>query len=144
MVVNGVYLNGRRYSQGSVVEYLPRVRESNVRVGSSRSFRIGIINMFYVFYRGDEQITFFSLSDLQIIEPYHSLYIIEKSRYEECRAYIENRDNSVNRNFSFVHNSSQHRVFHIDSITSKVHVVPHFNSEKRNDLMCAIRMWYAR
>ena len=36
---------------------------------------------------------------------------------------------------------SQLNIIHIDSITAKVHLVPHFDD---HGLMCALRMWQAR
>ena len=39
---------------------------------------------------------------------------------------------------------SSHTLIYIDSITTKVKLVPHSDDSKKNELMCGIAMWEAR
>jgi hypothetical protein len=42
------------------------------------------------------------------------------------------------------HDPNVHTLIHVDSITSKVMFVPHFDKDKKTEQMCAIPMWRAR
>ena len=139
-MIGGVHLNGRLYKQSDMCEYLPRVPRSNIVRGSSDSFRVGFINMFYTFedtsLRLPKLDVFVSVTDVPVRGRERSLYLVDNIHGQR----------GVKEKFNFVHDSSRHTLLHIDAITAKVLVVPHFNPdpEIRSRLMVAIPMWYAR
>ena len=139
-MISGVRLNGRTYSQGSIVEYLPYVpRRGNRdgiggRVGSSQSYLIGCINMMYVFQLDNLPIVLVDITGLPIVSVVRSLYVVERPASD--MAHLAGFTN-LTENMD----SEGRCIIHIDSITSKIHLAPHFTDEA---YMCAIRMWTAR
>ena len=149
----GVMLNGRQYKQGSHAEYLPRVGRRGNRPGaggaegSSTSHRVATVHMFYHFsmegsrpesYRGGvtlkalpDEATFAIVSDRVVHDKIRSMHIVDAVR-----------DSATKPGFKFK-TAAEHTIIHIDSITAKVMIVPHFDTTQ-NHLMCAIPMWIAR
>ena len=149
----GVILNGRQYKQGSHAEYLPVVkRRGNLagpggEGGSSTSHRVATVHMFYHFtmqgsrpetYRGGvtlkalpDEATFAIISDRVVHDKIRSMHIVDAVR-----------DSATKPGFKFK-TAAEHTIIHIDSITAKVMLVPHFDATQ-NHLMCAIPMWIAR
>ena len=149
----GVILNGRQYKQGSHAEYLPVVRRRFNRPGpggeegSSESHRVATVHMFYHFtmqgsrpetVRGGvtlkelpDEATFAIISDRAVRDKIRSMHIVDAVR-----------DNATKPGFKFK-TAAEHTIIHIDSITAKVMIVPHFDTTQ-NHLMCAIPMWIAR
>ena len=143
LLVAGVWLNGHQFKQGNHCVYLPRVsRRYNQQGaggldGSSTSHRVATIGMFYTFIMhggGDrsKRATFVSITDRPVKHKVRSMYIIDSVR---C-------DTSLQR-FGYVHSDANTLIF-IDSITSKLKLVPHYLQSKQDELMCGIPMWDAR
>jgi hypothetical protein len=144
MMVGGVWLNGRQYKQGCHVEYLPRVALRHNRdgpggsEGSSTSHKVGLVHMFYTFtmmgYAASglaKQATFAAITDCPLVSPkVRSLYFIDAPSE---RLYPK---------FRFVLTDA-HSLIHVDSITAKVMVVPHFDRDLRSTQSCGIPMWRA-
>ena len=140
----GVLLNGHKYRRDSVCEYVPRVqRRGNVegvggRDGSSTSHLIGVINNFFVLEFGSVpvQITLVSITPLRICARIRSMYVVERAEGLARPPSLDKIDEFVTSMQSNIHT-----IIHVDSITAKVHLAPHFEDA---DLMCALRMWAAR
>ena len=140
VLISGVRINGRLFRQGDHCEYLPKVpRRPNQpgvggSLGSSVSHLIGTIGMFYRFKMigGDTPATFVSIKPRTLVERDRSMYIVS----------TVSDDTSVS-GFKYVHLEA-HTLVHIDSITAKVKLVPHYDEAKCTDFMCAIRMWCVR
>jgi len=141
-MIAGVRLNGREYRQGDVVKLLPRVVPRGNqdgpggREGSSTSYQIGSIHMFYsVVLDNDEVCTFVHVTTHPQIDRFRSLYVLEKFDQTAFRVGLGDDEVEVSPEGQFVH---------VDSITSKVLVVPHFDEDKWETSVCAITMWEAR
>ena len=141
LLISGIRINGRLFKQGDHFEYLPRVvPRGNVPgvvgglLGSSTSHLIGTVGLFYRFKmdRGPSPAVFVSVTPRLIKEKERSMYIIEGVM-----------DDSLMSRFDHVH-TEQHTFIHIDSITAKVQLVPHYDLAKRAAFMCAIPMWHVR
>jgi hypothetical protein len=141
LLISGIRINGRLFKQGDHCEYLPRVvPRGNVPgvvgglLGSSTSHLIGTVGLFYRFEMdgGPSPAVFVSVTPRLIKEKERSMYIIE--------GVI---DDTRIRGFEHVHTKLLH-FMHIDSITAKVKLVPHYDLAKRTAFMCAIPMWYVR
>jgi hypothetical protein len=135
----GLTLNGRKYKQGDHCEYLPYVRPRRGEQGaegSSLSHKVGTVRMVYRIKMegpGPEWALFVSLLDRPELGYVHNMYEVATVR-EDTRLV------GFNHNYS-LHN---HTLVHVDSITSKIKLVPHFNQTKRATHMCGIRIWLAR
>ena len=81
---------------------------------------------------GDTPATFVSIKPRTLVERDRSMYIVS----------TVSDDTSVS-GFKYVHMEG-HTLVHIDSITAKVKLVPHYDEAKCTDFMCAIRMWCVR
>lgn len=140
---SGVWLNGRQFKQGSHCSYLPRVqRRGNAagvggRLGSSTSYKIGTINMFYVFTMSGvleptrpRICVFASITDRPVLTHSRSMYIVNTVREELEKV-----------GFEYEHLQDIHSMIHVDSITSKVMLVPHYDEDKSDSQMCGISMW---
>ena len=140
MLVGGVTLNGRSYRQGDTCEFLPQVsvRRRDNSQGSSQSHLIGRINMMYrvPMRKGNDEFSsevFVSITTIDISAKERSMYI------------TQNVDRQVGSDgFKFVHDHLAHTLVHVDSITSKLMLTPHYDPGLRDTLMCGIRMWHAR
>ncbi len=140
LFISGIRINGRLFKQGDHFEYLPKVvPRGNVPgvgglLGSSTSHLIGTVGLFYRFVMdgGPSPAVFVSVTPRLIKEKERSMYIIEGVM-----------DDSLMSRFDHVH-TEQHTFIHIDSITAKVKLVPHYDLAKRAAFMCAIPMWYVR
>jgi hypothetical protein len=128
----GVSLNGRVYRQGDACEYLPLGR----RAGGAH--HIGVINMFY-------QICFFSpdgrTSRFEIMVDVTNVPVQAKERSMYIIPSIPRRVKQLG--FLHVCGSGDSDVLHVDTITAKVQLAPHYSPERRDNLMCALRMWEA-
>ena len=141
----GIRLNGRNYAQGSHIAFLPKVpRRGNLEGvggldGSSTSHCIGTIQMFYTCEMVSlvpgrpSTATFLDVIVRPKLRTWQDIFILENDRQLVGTEKI---------GFNHVH-SPVHKLIHVDSITSKVMLVPHFQEEKTHE-MCAIRMWDAR
>lgn len=134
-MVAGIYLNGRHFKQGDYCEYLPTVpRRGNVAEGSSSFYRLARIECFYVVRFGGVEVPLVQITDLPILGSVRSLRVISKPEpmprpgWDTYKHILQAAVADV-------------ELIHIDSITHKVFLAPHFDSE---DEMCAIRMWEAR
>ena len=137
-MIAGVFINGRQYSQGSVVEYLPKVRpRGNVegvggRAGSSESCLIGTINMFYVFHMKDNTTDIFvDITNHPIKHEVRSIYVLGLTPH------------SLEPGFTRTAAPGQCFI-HIDSITHKVLLAPHYDPDLGDTYTNAIRMWEAK
>jgi hypothetical protein len=116
-------------------EYLPRVaRRGNAAgvgglAGASMSHKIGTIKMFYHFNVNGHETTFVDILD----------HVVTK---KEGRMYIIDTVPSLMRGKHRV--TSESTIYHIDSITSKVLLAPHYDPLKASTQMCVITMWEAR
>ena len=136
-MIAGVRLNGRSYAQGDSCVYVPKVpcRGNAPGVGGqdgvSTSHLIGLINMFYTFSLPRGDITFVSLFTLPITHMWRDLFVTPTIfRHEK-----------PGLNYDYI---TDHVIIHVDSIISKLFLVPHFNPDFRLDFMCGIPMWDAR
>ena len=135
-MVTGVRLNGRNYAQGDTCVYLPRIQPRGNRDGvggrdgASKSHLIGLINMFYILPQGD--VTFVSIRHLPTVPKVRTLYVTPTVNrpVQAGLAYEYQQDTDV--------------LIHVDSITAKLFLVPHFDSDRRVDFMCGITMWDSR
>jgi hypothetical protein len=57
---------------------------------------------------------------------------------------IDTFDSGVLGGFSYRFDPTTDRLIHIDQITSKIILVPHFNQALEHTKMCGISMWEAR
>ena len=118
-------------------EYLPRVSRRPTlagvggMLGGSTSFKIGTIKMFYHFKIGAVETTFVDILDHPVLEKVRGLYIIQKVP-------------ALQRGSTKHPVTATSTIYHIDSITSKILLAPHFTPELMPTRMCGIRMWSAR
>ena len=82
---------------------------------------------------GPESAVFVSLCDRPVEDKIYTMYVVRTVR-EDTRTL----------SFDHIHSNEQHTLIHVDSITSKIKLVPHYDVTKRTTHMCGIRMWYAR
>ena len=140
VLISGVRINGRLFRQGDHCEYLVKVaRRPNLAgvggsLGSSTSHLIGTVGMFYRFNMvgGDTPATFVSIKPRTVVGKDRSMYIVDTVS-----------DDTAVSGFKYAHMAG-HMFIHIDSITAKVKLVPHYDEVKRAQFMCAIRMWCVR
>ena len=140
VLVGGVRINGRLFRQGDHCEYLlhvlPRGNLPGIGglLGSSTSYSLGTIALFYrvPMVGGPSPATFVSVKPRLIKEKERSMYIIDSI----CE------DTSLSA-FKHVHTLAHHLI-HVDSITAKVKLVPHYAVDKHDSLMCGIKMWCVR
>lgn len=138
MMLKGVMLNGHVYKQGDRCAYLARVApRGNAegvggRLGSSESYKVGTIKMFYHFPR-TPSITFVDILDLPVRRKLRSLYIVAAQP-------------AFPRGFACNPVTATSTLYHIDSITSKVLLAPHYTEDETEATteMCGIPMWDAR
>ena len=148
-MIAGVILNGRRYAQGSHCEYLPwvpvsyRNRARGILAdgpggweGSSTSRKICTVHMFYTFNMqgpGPKRATFVAITDRPVLSRARSLSVI---------SWAGERDLKPGFDFEM---TDGHELIHIDSITWKVKLAPHFNSDLATaGQACAIPIWESR
>jgi hypothetical protein len=81
---------------------------------------------------GDTPATFVSIKPRAVVGKDRSMYIVDTVS-----------DDTTVTGFKYVHMAG-HMFIHIDSITAKVKLVPHYDEVKRIRLMCGIRMWCVR
>jgi hypothetical protein len=145
LFIAGIQLNGRVFRQGDHCEYLPKVAvRPNVpgvvggSLGSSASHLIGTVGLFYRFQMngGPSPAMFVSVKPRKIKEKERSLYILDGTGVID-EAHVHKKGHS------HVH-TLQHTLIHIDAITAKVKIVPHYDLAKRAAFMCAIPMWHVR
>ena len=140
ILVAGVTINGRKFRQGAHCEYLPKVvPRGNLpgpggQEGSSQSHRVGTICLFYLFEMkgGPSPEVFVSIKPRPILSRQRSMYIVANIK-----------DDTSQPQFAHSH-TNDHTLIHIDSITGKIMLVPHYNVDESNTLMCAIKMWGVR
>ena len=133
-------INGRFFRQGVHCEYLlhvlPRGNLPGIGglLGSSTSYSLGTIALFYrvPMVGGPSPATFVSVKPRLIKEKERSMYVIDSI----CE------DTSLSA-FKHVHTLAHHLI-HVDSITAKVKLVPHYAVDKHDSLMCGIKMWCVR
>ena len=139
----GVWLNGRQYKQGDHCAYLPyippRYRRRGVggHLGSSTSHRIGTILMFYTLSMTGapsrpDQCHVLAIVDRRVKSLDHGMFIVDSVRQETEKLGFKFEPTPTT---TFIH---------IDSITHKVKLVPHYDEDHMEDLMCGISMWTAR
>ena len=140
--MSGLSLNGHTYQRGTHVEFLPYVRpRGNLGgvgglLGSSESHRIGTILMLYTFtvHRHGklyDTATFVEVADRPVLEKIRSLYNINSVAAEHLPA-------------AGGAYSGDNYLIHVDAITAKVRLVPHFLPRLAATHMLAITMWEAR
>jgi hypothetical protein len=140
LLIGGVRINGRLFRQGDHCEYLQKVQaRGNLPgigglAGSSLSYELGTIELFYTvnMVGGPSPATFVSVKPRPILSKERSMYIIATI----CQ------DTSLSK-FAHVHTLAHHLI-HLDSITAKVKLVPHYDIAKQASLMCGINMWCVR
>lgn len=136
-------MNGRQFKQGSHCSYLPRVRcRGNVpgvggRLGASTSYMVGTVNMFYVFNMDGASpperprtCTFASVTDRPVLGHVRSMFIVDTVSAETEKV-----------GFKYEHLDGVHTMLHVDSITFKIMLVPHYDSDKSTTHMCGIPIW---
>ena len=138
-MIAGVFLNGREYKQGDVCEYLPWVaRRGNAdgaggRAGSSEAHQLCKVNYFIVCQIERRSIVLVHVTPVPILAKERSVYIVPKQIPTPPRKFKDLVS-------AFGCTTTTH-FLHIDSITSKIHVTPHFNNP---EWMCALCMFEAR
>ena len=95
------------------------------------------------------------------MDDYGSQYLPQGSRGIGARTYLRTGEPYVGRanqlrvvdtvredvkllGWDHFHDSRVHTLIHVDSITSRVMLVPHFDRSKKDSQMCVIPMWKAR
>ena len=73
---------------------------------------------------------FASITDRPVLGHSRSMFIVDTVREETEKL-----------GFGYEHIEDVHSMIHVDSITSKVKLVPHWEEEKSNTHMCGISMW---
>lgn len=141
-LISGVRLNGRPYKQGDHCEYIPIVHRRGNNPGpgglegSDTSRRIATINMFYavrVQDNGEQRdVHLVDLTDIPVGGFYRKLSIVSSDTVRAQRRLP---------GLNFQHGSGT--LFHIDAISAKVMLVPHFDDSKKDSLMIAIPIWEA-
>lgn len=134
--IKGVWMNGKHYKQGSHVLYLPLVptTQRNQAVGSSASYKIGTIRMIYSFGIGQSQMSFVDIEPRPVLNRVRSLYVVKTLREETQTGF------QVIRNEGRVHKT----LIHLDQVTNRIMLCPHFDEELRTTQQCGITMWEAR
>ncbi len=140
VLLSGVRINGRLFRQGDHCEYLVkvprRINQPGVggSLGSSESHLIGTVGMFYRFNMvgGDTPAAFVSIKPRAVVGKDRSMYIVDTVS-----------DDTAVSGFEYFHMAG-HMFIHIESITAKVKLVPHYDEVKRAQFMSAIRMWCVR
>ena len=130
-LIGGLTLNGRKLSQGDTCEYLPIVSDSQ-----PAEYRLGVINMFYKFATSSNTDGYQILVDITqkpVLSKVRSLYVVAR----------EARDTQLKR-FTHTYTRSTHALIHIDWITHKIFLAPHFDEALRATQMCGIPMWEMR
>ena len=137
----GVYLNGREYKRGNYCEYLPYVRPrgnlpavAGGELGSSASYLLARIECFYVFRVADQMIALAQITDLPVLGNVRSLRIVQRLTHPIRKGFED---------FWHIRHAAPADVLiiHIDSITHKMFLAPHFDEPSK---MCAMRVWEAR
>lgn len=121
----GVVLNGRKYAQGSHVEYV--VPSQNPSGNSTPTYHIGTILCFYVIYNVDRpkrNIVFVSVKERPVKRKISSMYVLD---------LLEATPPS----------SPDDVLLHVDSVSCRVHVVPHMDVSNKSEVV-AIRVWDSR
>jgi hypothetical protein len=102
--------------------------------GSSLSHLVGTIMMFYTFcvtgLGAPVTATFVEIKRRPIEYKVRSLYIIQTIGVDD--SLLKGLEHQF---------SDDHVLVHVDSITHKLKVVPHFDAQYEDALMCAIPMW---
>jgi hypothetical protein len=130
-MTGGVKLNGRLYAQGAVVEYLETAVEYQEHCVVRR---LGTIGMFYHVRMegpGQREALFVAVKDRPVTGKVRSMHITP--------TFVE--DGSKPK-FKFVLTES-HLLLHVDSISAKVMLVPHFDHTLAATHMCGLKMWEA-
>lgn len=144
-MISGVTLNGHKYKQGHQILFLPRIRRRGNAAGpgglegSSTSHQVGTICMFY-------QLAMQGTSEGL---PRHIVVVSvlvhpEVGRANQLRVVDTVREDVKLLGWDHFHDSRVHTLIHVDSITSRVMLVPHFDRSKKDSQMCVIPMWKAR
>ena len=129
VMTKGVRLNGRQYAQGDHVEYSMIFDRRNRNVDmDARS--VGQIRQFYVFRHTQpsvKNVVFVEIQEREVLSKYRSVY------------ELQHFDRGLSGDLSSVECTG--KLLHIDSITFKVHIAPHWSNTHK---LCAIPMWAAR
>ena len=131
VMIKGLQINGRKYSVGTHVSYLPRVpirSKNNINVHGNLCLKAGTITNIYVFNNRDKptatkQCVLLRISDHRVVSRIRGLIVLSK-RYEQT-----NIENTVSK------------LIHVDSVVATLHLVPHFQNDA---LLCGITVWDAR
>ena len=109
----GVHLNGHEYKQG---DWCGVVKTNPRRPGSPATYHVGRVENFLVF----PGIVFVRLSERPVLEKRFTYYIHQNTDgFMDCGNLL----------------------VHIDNVTAKMHVVPHFDDAEK---VCSIHVWDAR
>ena len=122
----GVSINGRSYHKGVFCEVVQRIpRSQSAAANAPRFFCVGVIDLFYVVKCGtgtampDE--VFVVVREVEVLGKYRSLYIRKRPTEDDPPLPV--------------------RIIHVDSITRRIHFVPHFSDA---DKECGIPVWDAK
>lgn len=136
-LIAGVRLNGRPYKQGDHCEYIPLVRPRHNLAGpgglegSDSSRRIATINMFYAFeIENQATLHLVDLTDIPVEAHYRKMSIVSSVRAQRRLP-----------GFDFAHGSGT--LIHIDAMSAKIMLVPHFEESQKDTMMIAIPIWEA-
>ena len=140
--------SNHRSLSGDHIEYLPRVRRrGNMdgpggREGSSTSHKLATLGMFYLVRMvgatgaGGERPATLVLASV--------LPLSQVGQASGCRVVGTVRRDVHLDGWDHVHNTNKHTLLHVDSITGRVMLVPHYDETLRASKMCVLPMWAAR
>ena len=119
VMTNGITINGRAYKAGSHCLVISRINRNSPHLANDPSqLTVVTIDRFYTLQIDNEETVFVKVAT-HAVQYIHmeSIWVVEKETREK-------------------------RYFHVDSIRSKLHFCPHWQSSKK-DWVCAIPIWTA-
>ena len=114
------------------------MRQGQVHRDSSESYLVGTIKLFYVCTLTDDKgiqrkEVFVAVRKRPIIDRDRSLYIVNTVSTDTNQPV-----------FKYEFDVSTDIILHLDSITDRLMLVPHYDKDHADTLMCGIVMWAAR
>ena len=106
--------------------------------GSSESYLVGTIKLFYVCKLTDDA----GITREEVFVAVRARPIVQRDR----SLYIVNTVSSDTRQplFTYKYDASIDTILHLDCITDRIMLVPHYDEDKADTLMCGVIMWAAR
>ena len=133
---------------GDHIEYLPKVQRRGNRdgpggrEGSSTSHKLATLGMFYLVRMVGASGTTGPRPSTLILASV--LCLPQVGQASGCRVVGTVRQDVHLEGWDHVHNTNKHTLIHVDSITGRVMLVPHYEERLRGTQMCVVPMWKAR